>query len=99
MTLNVPVFCAHQLNRALESREDKRPQLHDLRDSGNIEQDADVVLFLYRDSYYGQKDNKIAQILPAKIRQGKEGGNVKILWDEKHQRYLNLAKDAQEDML
>lgn len=99
LTLNLPVFCAHQLSRATESREEKRPQLHDLRDSGNIEQDADVVLFLYRDSYYGKDDNNITEILIAKHRQGKSGKRVKVLWDDKHGRYVNLAKDAQEDML
>ena len=99
LNLNLPVFCAHQLSRATESREEKRPQLHDLRDSGNIEQDADVVLFLYRDSYYGKEDNNITEILIAKHRQGKSGKRIKVLWDDKHQRYLNLAKDAQDEML
>jgi replicative DNA helicase len=52
MTLNVPILAAHQLNRALEIRNDKRPELFDLRDSGRLEEDADVVLFLYREDYY-----------------------------------------------
>lgn len=97
LNLNVPVFCAHQLSRAVESREEKRPQLHDLRDSGNIEQDADVVLFLYRESYYGKEDNNITEILGAKVRQGKSGWRVKVLFDDKHGRYVNLAKDKQEE--
>ena len=99
LTLNLPVFCAHQLSRAVESREETRPQLHDLRESGHIEQDADVVLFLYRDSYYGKDDSNITEVLIAKHRQGKSGKRVKVLFDDKHGRYVNLAKDAQEDML
>jgi len=97
LNLNVPVFCAHQLSRAVESREEKRPQLHDLRDSGNIEQDADVVLFLYRGSYYGKEDNNITEVIIAKHRQGKSGKFCKVLWDDKHGRYVNLAKDKQEE--
>ncbi len=94
MTLDVPVLAAHQLNRALEAREEKRPQLQDLRDSGNVEQDADLVMFLYRESYYKKEsDNNVTEILIAKQRQGASGKRVKVLWDESHQTYQNLARE------
>jgi replicative DNA helicase len=72
--LNVPVICLCQLSRALESRPNKRPQLSDLRESGTIEQDADIVLMLYRDGYY-TKDNtdKSAELIIGKQRGGKVG--------------------------
>lgn len=92
MTLDVPLVAAHQLNRGLESREEKRPQMQDLRDSGNVEQDADVILFLYRENYYKMNINdNIAEVLIAKNRQGTSGRRVKVLWDEKKHTYLNLA--------
>ncbi len=97
MTLEVPLLVAHQLNRGSEVRDDKRPQLHDLRDSGNVEQDADIVMFLYRESYYKKdSDSKVTEILIAKQRQGASGKRVKVLWDEKHQIYQNLAREAGE---
>jgi len=96
MTLDVPILVAHQLNRALESRPDKRPQLQDLRDSGNVEQDADIVLFLYRESYYKNESDNVAEILVAKQRQGASGKKVRVLWDEKHQKYQNLAREGEK---
>lgn len=92
MELNIPIIIAHQLNRATEMRDDKHPQLHDLRDSGNIEQDADIVLFLYRDSYYGQASDGVTEILIAKFRQGEAGKMVKVYFDKEHQLYRNLSK-------
>jgi len=91
--LNVPVIIAHQLNRELEKRDDKRPHLFDLRDSGSIEQDADIVLFLYRDSYYDQEKEKegITEIIIAKQRQGDANRFVKVRYDKPTQKYQNLS--------
>ncbi len=94
-TLRVPLLVAHQLNRATESREEKRPQLHDLRDSGNIEQDADVVLFIYRESYYG-KPGQVTELLIAKQRQGPSGKKVKVYFDDDHRVYRDLAYQTAE---
>ncbi len=79
--LNVPVICLSQLSRANESRSDKRPMLSDLRESGSIEQDADEVLFLYRDDYYNpeSEEKNVAEIIVAKNRHG-ETGTVKVQW-------------------
>lgn len=79
--LNVPVVCLSQLSRANESRSDKRPMLSDLRESGAIEQDADQVMFIYRDDYYNENspEKNIAEIIIAKNRHG-ETGTVKVQW-------------------
>ena len=79
--LNVPVICMSQLSRANESRTDKRPMLSDLRESGAIEQDADSVIFIYRDEYYNPntEDKNIAELIVAKNRHG-ETGPVKVQW-------------------
>ena len=79
--LNVPVICLSQLSRANESRADKRPMLSDLRESGSIEQDADEVLFLYRDDYYhpDTEEKNVAECIVAKNRHG-ETGTIKLQW-------------------
>ena len=79
--LNVPVICLSQLSRANESRSDKRPMLSDLRESGAIEQDADEVMFLYRDDYYNEnsEEKNVAECIVAKNRHG-ETGTVKLQW-------------------
>ena len=79
--LNVPVLCLSQLSRANESRQDKRPMLSDLRESGAIEQDADEVLFIYREDYYNKETEKqnVAECIVAKNRHG-ETGTVELQW-------------------
>ena len=88
--LNVPVICLSQLSRAVESRTDKRPILSDLRESGAIEQDADSVMFLYRDEYYNpnSEDKGIAECIVAKNRHG-ETGAVKLQWIGQYQAFAD----------
>ena len=96
--LQVPVICCAQLSRGPESRTDKRPMLSDLRDSGAIEQDADIVLFLYRDEYYkAEKDEpqNIAEVIVAKNRHGSTG-NVKMGWFGQYTKFTTLEEDRQE---
>ncbi len=91
--LNVPVICLSQLSRANEKREDKRPMLSDLRESGAIEQDADIVLFLYRDDYYNEDSEKhnIAECIVAKNRHG-ETGKVELRWMPEYTQFSTLDK-------
>jgi replicative DNA helicase len=89
--LNVPVICLSQLSRANESRTDKRPILSDLRESGAIEQDADAVMFLYRDDYYNEnsEEKNVAECIVAKNRHG-ETGTVKLQWLPQYTTFSDL---------
>ena len=96
--MNVPVITLSQLSRASEQRTDHRPQLSDLRDSGSIEQDADIVLFLYRDGYYTDKGNEQAvqstdmnsgECIVAKNRHG-EANTVKLHWQGEFMRFTGM---------
>ena len=88
--LNVPVVCLSQLSRAVEGRTDKRPILSDLRESGAIEQDADSVMFLYRDEYYNEntEDKGLAECIVAKNRHG-ETGTIKMQWFGPYQTFAD----------
>lgn len=88
--LNVPVICLSQLSRAVEKREDKRPMLSDLRESGAIEQDADIVLFIYRDEYYDNdsEEKNNAEIIIAKNRHGATG-SVMLQWIGQYTTFYN----------
>ena len=94
--INVPVIALSQLSRAPEQRPDHRPMLSDLRESGAIEQDADIVIFLYRDDYYNQDSEKknIAEVIIAKHRAGSTG-TVELAWLGSYTKFANLAKDYQ----
>ena len=91
--LNVPVIALSQLSRAAEQRPDHRPMLSDLRESGAIEQDADIVMFLYRDDYYNEDSEKkdIAEVIIAKHRGGSTG-TVELLWLGSYTKFVNLEK-------
>jgi replicative DNA helicase len=91
--LDVPVLAVAQLSRAVEARHDKRPLLSDLRDSGAIEQDADMVMFLYRDEYYNSEsdDKGIAEVIVGKHRNGPTG-KVQLAWMEQYTKFASLAR-------
>ena len=92
--LNVPVITLSQLSRSVESRTDKRPVLSDLRESGSIEQDADIVMFLYRDAYYNKEkceDPTLAECIVAKNRHG-ETGTVNLRWNSQYTLFLSADK-------
>lgn len=91
--INVPVIALSQLSRAPEQRVDHRPMLSDLRESGSIEQDADIVMFLYRDDYYNPETDKknVAEVILAKNRAGSTG-TVELLWLGQYTKFVNLDK-------
>lgn len=100
MELNVPVIALAQLSRAVEGREDKRPLMSDLRESGSIEQDADIVAFLYRDDYYNKEarneDNtSISELIIAKHRNGPTA-TIELLFKQNTSTFLNLRKEDKE---
>ena len=100
LELGVPIIALSQLSRGVDQREDKRPVLSDLRDSGSIEQDADIVTFLYRDDYYsrgGEKENSddnnsIIEVNIAKHRSGPTA-KIELLFKKNTSTFLNLRKD------
>lgn len=96
--LNVPILCLSQLSRANESRSDKRPMLSDLRESGAIEQDADVVMFLYREDYYNKEteSHNLAECIIAKNRRG-ETGTVQLQWLPEFTAFSSLERRYQDD--
>ena len=95
--LDVPIIAVSQLNRSLESREDKRPRLSDLRESGSIEQDADVVMFIYRHEYYHPEDQEkkgLAEVIVAKHRAGATG-LVEMTFLPEFTRFADLGRRRQ----
>ena len=92
--LNVPIVALSQLSRAVEHRDDKRPQLSDLRESGSIEQDADVVMFLYREEYYHPETDKkgITEILIRKHRNGPTG-NLELFFNPSQMRFSDIERN------
>ena len=92
--IDVPVIALSQLSRAPEQRPDHRPMLSDLRESGSIEQDADIVMFLYRDDYYNEVSEKknVAEVIMAKHRAGSTG-TIELLWLGNYTKFVNIDKN------
>ncbi|MCD7946833.1 MAG: replicative DNA helicase [Oscillospiraceae bacterium] len=95
--LQVPILCLSQLSRANEARSDKRPMLSDLRESGAIEQDADIVMFLYREDYYNEssENHNLAECIVAKNRHG-ETGKVELQWLPEYTTFSSIDRRHQE---
>ena len=91
--MDVPVIALSQLSRSVEQRDDKRPQLADLRESGSIEQDADIVMFIYRDDYYNHESEHAgeAEIIVGKQRNGPTG-TVRLKWLPEFTKFGNLER-------
>lgn len=98
--LDIPVIALSQLSRQVESRENKRPMLSDLRESGAIEQDADIVMFIYREDYYKKDTEKkgIAEIIFAKHRSGAIG-TIELMWLPQYTQFRNIASKKDEHLL
>lgn len=99
MELNVPIVALSQLSRSVETREEKRPMMSDLRESGSIEQDADIVMFLFRDDYYNKEartedNNSISELIIGKHRSGPTG-TIELLFKKNTSTFLNLRKEPQ----
>jgi replicative DNA helicase len=91
--LDVPIIALSQLSRAVEQRHDKRPILSDLRESGSIEQDADIVMFIYRDEYYNGEESEqqgLAEVIVAKHRNGPTD-TVKLSFLKRYAKFSDLA--------
>ncbi|HEY0714434.1 MAG TPA: DnaB-like helicase C-terminal domain-containing protein, partial [Polyangia bacterium] len=98
--LKVPVIAVSQLNRSLEKREDKKPQLSDLRESGAIEQDADMIVFVHREEMYNKQDDSVrgrAELIIGKHRHGPTG-EVPLTFIREYTRFENYAEEMDEPL-